>query len=349
MVDFFEIDLLKINAEKSGDAIAIRYSINNIPKVNVVDGGFQDTGDDIIKHIKTYYGTTSIDNVVVSHPHEDHTSGLRKVLEDCWVGELWMLCPWNYTADLIDRFYYRSEENLAKELKKVYPYIAELEEIAQSKGIPIYEPFQGAKIGAFTVLAPTKDRYLDLIVESDNTPKAAKESISASFAQSSMTPSNWGEENFPDEGTDCENEMSVVQYANLCGERILLTADAGRAALEEAADYAVYAGLYLPGIDRFQIPHHGSRHNLSSEILDRLLGEKLPSKPTEGNKIYSAFVSAAKKDEDHPTNTVVRACIHRGGMVFSNQDDTLCCHSANAPARPGWSSAKGLSYPKNED
>lgn len=73
--------------------------------------------------------------------------------------------------------------------------------------------------------------------------------------------------------------MSVVQYANLHGHRILLTGDAGRAGLAEAADYAPFAGLALPGIDRFQVPHHGSRRNVSTEILDRWLGAQLAEVP----------------------------------------------------------------------
>ena len=42
--------------------------------------------------------------------------------------------------------------------------------------------------------------------------------------------------------TSAENEMSIVQYANICGQRVVLTADAGRAALAEAADYTPYEG-----------------------------------------------------------------------------------------------------------
>lgn len=332
MSDYVEIDFLKIDAEKSGDAIAIRYSINDIKWINVVDGGFQDTGDEIIKHIREYYNTTLIDRIVVSHPHEDHTSGLKKVLEDCTVVGLWMLRPWNYTAELIDKFaYYRSEMNLANKLKEIYPYIAELEEIAQRKGIPIYEPFQGAKIGCFTVLAPKKERYLDLIVQSENTPDAS---------------SVWGIESFPSGGTDCENEMSVVQYASLCNETILLTADAGRNALNEAMYYARSLGINLSDINYFQIPHHGSLGNVSSVILDNLIGTKLPSKII--NK-HSVIVSAAKNDSDHPNNTVVRAIMHRGAEVVSNEDSPLWCRSPNAPARSGWSPIQALPYPGNED
>jgi hypothetical protein len=49
-------------------------------------------------------------------------------------------------------------------LKQLYPHLAALEEIAIRKKIPMCDPFQGAAIGAFRVLAPTKKRYLDMIV-----------------------------------------------------------------------------------------------------------------------------------------------------------------------------------------
>lgn len=55
-----------------------------------------------------------------------------------------------------------------------------------------------------------------------------------------------GEEVFSTGETSAENEMSVIQYANICGQRIMLTGDAGREALTEAADYAPFAGTFFP-------------------------------------------------------------------------------------------------------
>lgn len=356
MADFFEIDFLDVESKKSGDAIPIRYEIGGQTRIHVTDGGFQDTGDMVIEHINKYYGTpTRLDAVVVSHPDGDHAGGLRKMFDEYDIGELWMLRPWLYADELIDRFSrFTSVENLIKRLKELYPNLVALEELAEDHDVPIYEPFQGAAIGAFTVMAPTKARYLDLVVESDKTPEATKEAEASLLRAAGALVEKvvtfiravWGQETFPEEDTGAENNMSVVQYANLCGNRVLLTADAGRAALDEAADYAPYVGLSLPGIDRIQVPHHGSRHNVSTELLDRWLGPRLaaPSDPAK----FTAVLSAAKKDKDHPRKSVVRAFIHRGGNVITTEGGSKRT-GHNAPDRDGWVPAEPVPYPEEEE
>ena len=359
MSDFFEIDFLDVGSQKSGDAIPLRYSVNGTTRIHITDGGFQDTGDKIIEHISEYYGRPRrIDAVIVSHPDGDHAGGLRKVLETFEVSELWMLRPWLYADELIGQFTrFTNIDNLVYRLKDIYPNIAVLEEIAVSNNIPIYEPFQNAKIGEFAVLAPTKERYLSLVVESDKTPEATKEGSQSLLARANyfveemvaLIKAVWGEETFSPEETSPENNMSVVQYANLCDEKILLTADAGREALIEAANYAPYVGLILPGINRFQVPHHGSRRNVSSEILDHWLGEKLWVKPEEGNEKFTAIISASKEDEDHPRKAVIRACIHRGAKVVSTESSSIRINSPNAPYREGWVAAQALPYPEQQE
>ena len=71
--------------------------------------------------------------------------------------------------------------------------------------------------------------------------------------------------------TSASNETSVVQYAELEGKRILLTADVGPEGLEEAADYAVKRGFLRPHI--IQIPHHGSRRNVCMSGHSTSLGK----------------------------------------------------------------------------
>lgn len=355
MADYYELDFLAVETGKSGDAITLRYSIDGVTGIHVVDGGYLETGDQVVEHIKTHYGATHIDHVVLTHPDQDHANGLRKVLAECTVGTLWINRPWIYADQLLPRFEtYNSADALRRKLRSVYSATAELEELAIEKGIQIQDPLQGAKIGPFTVLAPTLVRYLDLVVTSNKTPEHVDEGVLAHIfdgvmkaAQSvaNFVKAAWGDEYFPTEGTSNENEMSVVQFAEIKGKRILLTGDAGRDALNEAADYAPNVGLALPGISVFQVPHHGGRHNVSTDVLDRWLGQRLESHPEKTN--WSAVCSSAKADEHHPRKSVIRAMMHRGGWFGATEGRTICV--SNGITRDGWSSIPQVAYPPEQE
>ena len=355
MADYFEIDFLGVETAKSGDAITLRYSVNGAAGVHVVDGGYLDTGDQIVEHLKTYYGTTVIDNVILTHPDRDHANGLRKVLEQCTVRNLWINRPWIYADRLIDHFEnYESVEALRRKLRSIYDATAMLEDIAVAKGIPIHAPLQGQSIGPFLVMAPTLDRYCELIVDSDRTPEAVEENIFDGVlgsifhvvkAATAYIKSFWGDEYFPPAPTSRENEMSVVQTAVLNGHRVLLTGDAGREALQEVIDYAPFAGLVLPGIRYFQVPHHGGRHNVSTEILDQLLGPRLDKMPDQ--HAWNAICSSAKADEDHPRKSVIRAVMHRGGHWAATESKNIRI-GAGIP-RNGWVSIPQAEYPEEQE
>ncbi|MCB1474838.1 MAG: MBL fold metallo-hydrolase [Rhodobiaceae bacterium] len=360
--DLYEIDFLPVETKKSGDAITLRYRMNGEEFIHVVDGGYQETGPSVVSHISEYYGNPGyIDHVVLTHPDGDHAGGLRTVLEEFSVGTLWMLRPWEYADVLLDRFSkVSSVENLVGYLREAYPNIVALEEIALEKGIEIRAPFQGAQIGAFTVLAPSPERYFDLIANSDRTPQSkadAAQTLLGAFGSSakamvekivSLYKAAWGEEVFSTEDTSAENEMSVIQHATMCGDTVLLTGDGGRGALEEAADFAPNAGITLPGVKRFQIPHHGSRRNVSTEILDRWLGERLSAPLPQGQELFSTVVSSAKEDEDHPRNSVVRAMIHRGASVAQTEGSKFYWYR-NVQLREGWSHSISRPYPEEQE
>lgn len=351
MTDYFEIDFLGVETAKSGDAITLRYSIGGITRIHIVDGGYLGTSDQIIEHLKTYYGApTFIDAVVLTHSDRDHANGLRKILETYDVGCLYMNRPWLYAEELLARFEtYTSASALYRKLREVYAAVVELEDIALRRGIPISDAFQGAAIGSFMVMAPSRTRYLDLIVASQKTPEAAKAEGSARFsllrnlveAAKNFIAAAWGEERFPADGTSSENEMSLVQYLNFGGEPILLTGDAGREALTETIAYAPMVGLNLPGLKMVQVPHHGGRHNVSSEILDALLGPKFDSMPA--NTLFSAICSSAKEDKDHPRKVVKRAFLHRGAHFSETEGKPV--HWSRGISRPGWTSIPQADYP----
>ena len=49
--------------------------------IYVVDGGYMDDGQKLVDHMRKYYDNPSyIDHVVLTHPDEDHASGLATAL-----------------------------------------------------------------------------------------------------------------------------------------------------------------------------------------------------------------------------------------------------------------------------
>jgi glyoxylase-like metal-dependent hydrolase (beta-lactamase superfamily II) len=170
----FEIEFHPVgDGSKAGDAISVRYGTEGSHKVIVIDGGTDDSGESIVQHVKSVYGQrTIVSDVINTHPDSDHACGLREVLRELPVERLWVHGLWHHAADIIDLFEDSrwTVEGLAKTIKAEYPVIVELFDLAAEKGIPVYEPFTGAKIGPFTVLSPNKATYQHLIPQFRKTP-----------------------------------------------------------------------------------------------------------------------------------------------------------------------------------
>jgi hypothetical protein len=60
--------------------------------------------------------------------------------------------------------------------------------------------------------------------------------------------------------------------------------------------------------DFVQVPHHGSRRNVTPSVLDRLLGPKV----SNGHKQGTAFVSVGKDKPEFPRGQVKNAVQRRG-------------------------------------
>lgn len=356
--NFFEVDFLDVETDSSGDAITIRTGVNGMQTVHVVDGGYSDCGDKILNHIRMHYdGVTTINHVVLTHPDRDHASGLKKVLEDFTVERLWMNRPWLYADELLPYYpTYTDPARLRGRLRSMYPYARDLEELAESRGILIHDAFQGATIGEFRVVSPTREKFLELIVRDDEKAEDSLVTVSEKLSKNWLTEalskaakfiaSAWGEENLPVKETSPRNEMSVVQFAEIGGQKILLTGDVGQEGLKAFVDYAPLIGVHLPGIDRFQVPHHGSRRNVSTEVLDQILGPRKAHQAQHDD--FSALISSAKKDPHHPKKAVVRAMMHRGGTVASTEGQDIRT-GWNAPPRDGWSAVPAMAYPTEQE
>lgn len=354
----YEIDVIGVGDEckKDADAIAMRWkNLFGNYKIAVYDGGLQAHGEELERHLNQYYFDKDvkkvIDYVICSHSDSDHTSGLKNILNNFEVKALYMNRPWLYVDEIWDKIVgdsYLKKDSLIRHLREEYSYINDLEEIAQEKGIPIYEAFQGTVIDdKLIILSPSKEFYLELLVESNKTPLINDSAENVFFGSLKKTfqyvknlIETWSSEKLRENvSTTAENEMSVVIYGEI-DDNFLLTGDAGIRALDKSIIYAENIGKDIKDNVKFiQVPHHGGRHNVSPSILNRLIGDVVEESENIGK---TAFVSVAS-GSDHPLQMVVNAFTRRGVSVYKTKGNTICYHR-NMPGRPGWTALTSLEF-----
>ncbi len=335
-----EIEFLPVGeGSKAGDAIVIRYGEPNSFELMVIDGGTTDSGKAVVNHIRQEFGNNAtVAHVVLTHADADHASGLREVLSELDVTNLWLNMPW--ASATVARPYFINknwtDDGLASALFKEYDLLGEIVRIAIERNVTIQEPYAGMMIGPFQILSPLRSVYPLFLAQFDRTPEPDQAAIEAAGFWIGKQPNvmaklfekvaakaqtwvkeTWDNERLRDGGiTSASNETSVVLHGDFGpGRRVLLTGDAGLWALTLAACYAAQIGLPLQAFNFVQIPHHGSRRNVGPSILSRMLGPIC----SEGTVRFSAFVSAPKDDDTHPRKMVVNAFIRRGGRVVATQ------------------------------
>jgi beta-lactamase superfamily II metal-dependent hydrolase len=342
-MDSLEIDFLTVgNGERSGDAIALRYGNFTDPNqqyVIVIDGGTIDSGKKLIELIKSTYSTNYVDLVICTHPDGDHSSGLREVLKQLTIGELWIQQPWNYSHLISDMFKdgRMTPNSLSERLKDAYSFAYELVQIANKKNITINEPYAGRTFnnGTIELLGPSKDYYVSLIPEFNKSPEVKEDLIVKAYTslmegvKAVMETMDY--ETLDESGeTTGENNTSVVTLLKFNSQNYLFTGDAGIPALKKVIEYSKTKKIDLSNLNFFQVPHHGSKRNISPSILNVIKTER-------------AYISAAKEDTDHPSKRVINALIRRGASVYSTEGKNLRFHN-NAPAREGYSAAIPLPF-----
>jgi beta-lactamase superfamily II metal-dependent hydrolase len=341
MSNSLEIDFLPVgNGEKSGDAIAFRYGdFSDAQKqyIVVIDGGTLDSGKALVEHIKEFYGSY-VDLVVLTHPDGDHSSGLREVLNELKVGELWMHRPWEHSEEILNLFVDGriTSNSLSERLKEAYNYAYELEEIAVEKNITIKEPFAGLTFNndVIKVLGPSEDFYESLIPAFTKSPE--QKGVLEKALSGVKEAINWIVETMQietlseDGNTSAENNSSAIVLFDFDSDKYLFTGDAGIEGLQGAIDYSNSNYIDISSIQLFQVPHHGSHRNISPSILDQI-------------SCSVAVISASKNAPKHPSKKVVNALIRRGAKVFATKGQ-LKHYNKNCPTRSGYSAATPLPF-----
>lgn len=357
----YELDFIGVN-KKTDDATAISIRWKNPDgsyTVGVFDGGTAAYGDVLKDHMIQYYFDGQeggyIDFVICSHPHNDHATGLKTILENFDVGTLYMNCPWDYADELYECIndHRMTPKSLAEHLREIYDKTADLEEIAQARGIKICSVFEGAVIAdKLTVLSPSREFYLDMIAESEKTTmlESASEQENAGLlhcvAEAAKRVLNWIAETWNADSlhenvkTQPDNETSTVILGEMEDETFLLTGDVGIKGLERAMDYADSIGKGIQeNVTLYEIPHHGGRHNVSPSIMNRMVGEIVE----QGVETGKQAIVCTGKDSDHPKRMVVNAFLRRGVTSYNASGYTIHHHCGSMPSR-GWGSSTPLEF-----
>jgi beta-lactamase superfamily II metal-dependent hydrolase len=338
----YEIEFHRVGeGENSGDAICLRYLDGESWRIGVVDGGYEESGQRLADHVRTHYQTDVVDFVISTHPDNDHMSGLRTVLRELRVKELWMHVPWVHAAAIQHLFQSRRWQlpNLEAEIRRSYPHVQELLELSAKKATDVYEPFAGARIGPFTVLSPTKPMYEGLLPQFRDTPRCDQPLLAllghwvtgvgrrVARRLDKIIQEDWYTETLREGGTTAaENESSVVLLGHFGDRRVLLTGDAGLVALRTAKETADTLHLQMARPHHFQLPHHGSRNNISPSALNFIVG---PPVEIGISNTVQVIVSAGALDSHHPRQVVVNALERRGCKPWSTKNHSYLAIRGN--------------------
>lgn len=324
----YEIDFLPVgDGERSGDAIAMRFTRPDTGEMAhvIIDAGFQDDGEALVDHVNAYYDTDYVDLALLTHPDADHIGGMGVVVRELRVGGL-----------LVHRLGQRGGSSLP-----AASAVDDLIRTAEEQGTKIYEPFSATTAfgGVLTVLGPDVDYYEELVSEQ------IQEELAKSAAAAGRPPGPItrlalrAALKFPIEipfddgpGANPRNNSSAITLLEVEGFRALFTADAGVPALERAWDWLEKNGLDTRSPDMMQVPHHGSRRNGSSALLNRLLG------PTGQPQTREAIVSVSARSPRNPSARIVNAYGRRGYQVGTTAGRNVCFPSPGWPTRSGWQS-----------
>lgn len=351
MSDFgYEVDFLPIGEKsKGGDAILVRFGNLKLAKpeqkIVVIDGGYKSDGNKIIDFVQNVYKSNVIDLVILTHPDKDHVSGLITLFEceDIIIKQLVMHRPWNNDKINVDYFVDRriTDNSLNQRLKRAFSLAYQLEQLANKSNIQITEPRLGSTFldGVIKILGPNAQLYRESLISSSKTPiqiegytNTIKSFSSSSDYEYEFVDINTEIEWLDDEQTSSINQTSVVTLFSFDNnDKILLTGDTGKEGLQNVYNYVNDRNIDLTNLKIFQIPHHGSRKNISPTLLDCF------------NSSFYFISCPPEGDPKHPSRRLISVMYQKRLNVYKTGGLNLN-YECNAPSRIGYSSASSLFF-----
>lgn len=339
----FTIDFIDVG---DGDAIIVWARDANVKDiVFFIDGGDTGCGQKVVDHYRQYIEPHLLQKHLIgfvnSHPHADHINGLLEILD--LLGDKIQFAIYNDPVECITtehrekikKAYLAKEDEDITHLYEEFQDIEKLNLFCKKYNVSRYKALAGMNIywgNAFKILSPSEDFYVNLVqhfsdieflksVEFKKLKLSANTSISEELAPCEVV----------DEVNDTSPEnltSTVIQLTDGAGNKYILTGDAG----VDAFDYMESEGFTTANIRLVQLPHHGSRRNISSQWIAKF------------NPNF--YVASAAGNNKHPRRALIN-CVKRNlgnCRVYSTHNSgtlTYCTDSSVFPIR-GWISATPL-------
>jgi beta-lactamase superfamily II metal-dependent hydrolase len=339
-----EIDILPASTESQGaDTILLRFgqfSYNNgenNQKIILIDGGFKQNAESIIKHVRDIYHSNTIDCVINTHPDADHINGLIELLtlDELKINYFLVHDPWKHAYSISrkiqdDRVSTKSVQNRLDYNLDALDNLLNL--IDKKKICREIEPFAGVTCHNFLkVIGPTEDYYEALVKEF---PGMHDERKLPNYGDPILEDYNQNGGHFlKNPVTSAKNDSSVILFFECDGFKVLFSGDAGVQALTNAINYANSEKIDISSPNYFQIPHHGSLKNLSYDIFDEI-------------RPNACFVSAPSDSNKHPSRLLTNFVVSNLGINMYHVSTGYLLIPNNAPSR-GLGIAKSMEvFPK---
>jgi beta-lactamase superfamily II metal-dependent hydrolase len=306
MFDGLEVDVLSV-----GDADCLLVSVWNgyLSQRILVDGG---NGGDApaIRSFLKQRSISYLDAIVSTHFHNDHAAGLVKIVEDrsISIGSAYVQIPQNHLQmSRVERAIKMAGVSGAAQLvEKTLQMSRDLLSALRARGLTPIEPFTGVHAGPLTIVGPSQAYYQDLVqqfedvdalraIDQGNLTDAIESAIDDAMVKTGILSEGTLLDN---PQTSPENNASVMMGTVFKSNKFLFTSDAGVPALKLGI-----AAYDLSGCYWIQVPHHGSRRNITSELIEHF-----------SPRIACVSASGSKK---HPRRAVVSAFKKAGAVVYS--------------------------------
>lgn len=346
----YEIDMLNVGA---ADAFLIHFfdDESDSEYIVLIDGGNYNDGVKIAQFIKDNYTQQYIDLVICTHCDKDHFGGLIYLLEqqrdngddNMNISEIWLNDPAGH-IELGEVKWIRKQCTLTVKARSVYDnkgknLIDVLGEALKQTPIDWWEPFSDADSykdrpymsskwdGLFEVLGPSVDYYESLVPDFRNDLKRVSYDTDESKDEiSEYKDGKVFNQTIEDAGDDpsSHNQSSVIfKFTPNNGKKYLFTGDAGRDAMTHIMQKDVNK---IQNIEWLKVPHHGSKYNMSNDIINHLR----PNVAYISTEKYGHYMSKA----------VVNVLNKLGCEVYTTNINGSMCHHHNTKTHNGYSTAK---------